>query len=40
MLRAFAEAQHNAVPDVRKTRVNADREGDAVVVGRRRAGTG
>ncbi len=40
MFRAFAEALQSAVPDVRKTRVNADREGEAVVVGNRRAGTG
>ena len=40
MLRALAEAEQSAVPVVRKQRVRADREGDVVVVGRRRAGTG
>lgn len=40
MLRVFAEAQHKAVPEVRKTSVNADREGETVVVEIRRAGTG
>lgn len=40
IFRAFAEAQHSAVPEVRKTRVNAESEGDAVVAGSKRAGTG
>lgn len=40
MFRAFAEAQQRAVPEVRKMRVRADREGDAVLDGRRSVGTG
>lgn len=36
----FAEAEHSAVPVVRKRRVKAEREGEVVVVGRRSAGTG
>lgn len=37
---AFADAEHNAVPPVRKTRVRADKDGETVVDGRRTAGTG
>ncbi len=40
MFKAFAEAQQSAVPEVRKMRVKADREGDAVDDGKRSAGTG
>ena len=40
MFRAFAEAQQRAVPEVRKMRVRADREGDAVLDGRSSVGTG
>ena len=40
IFRAFAEAQHSDVPAVRKTRVNAESDGEAVVAGSRRAGTG
>lgn len=40
IFKAFAEALQSAVPDVRKTRVKADKEGEAVVVANRRAGTG
>ena len=40
MFKAFAEAQQSAVPEVRKMRVKADSEGDAVVDGKRSAGTG
>jgi len=40
IFKAFAEALQSAVPDVRNTRVNADKEGEAVVVGNRSAGTG
>ena len=40
MFRAFAEAQQRAVPEVRKMRVRADRDGDAVLDGRRSVGTG
>ena len=40
MFRAFAEAQQSAVPDVRKTKVRAESDGDIVVEGSRRAGTG
>ena len=40
MLREFADAQQSAVPLVRNTRVNADKEGEIVVDGRRTVGTG
>ena len=40
MFRAFAEAQQRAVPEVRKMRVRADKEGDAVLDGRSSVGTG
>ena len=40
MLNELADAQHNAVPLVRKTIVRAESEGEIVVVGSRRAGTG
>ena len=40
MLRVFAEAAHKAVPEVRKTRVRAERDGEVVVVERRRDGVG
>lgn len=40
MLSAFAEAEHNAVPVVRSTRVIADRDDEVVADGRRRSGVG
>ena len=40
MLRALAEALQRAVPEVRNTRVKADRDGEVVFVGSSRAGTG
>lgn len=40
MLRVFADAEARAVPVVRKRRVRALREGEVVVSGERRAGTG
>ena len=40
MLRALADEQHSAVPVVRKRRVRVERDGAAVTVGARRAGTG
>ena len=40
MLRALAEAAHNAVPVVKKTRVRVDNDGEIVVGGSRSAGTG
>ena len=40
MLKALAEAEHNAVPDVRKNSVSVDSEGVAVAAGARRPGTG
>ncbi len=40
MFKALADAQVKAVPEVRKSRVRADREGAAVVAGSRRVGTG
>lgn len=40
MFKALAEAEHNAVPPVRKTRVRAEREGETVVEGSSTAGTG
>lgn len=40
MLKALAEAEHNAVPDVRKNSVSVDRDGVAVAAGARRPGTG
>ena len=40
MLSAFADAEHSAVPVVRSAKVIADSEGEVVVDGKRRAGTG
>ena len=40
MLSVFAEAAQSAVPEVRKTRVRAEREGEVVVVESRRDGVG
>lgn len=40
MLRVFAEADARAVPVVRKRRIRALREGEAVVSGERSAGMG
>lgn len=40
IFKAFAEALQSAVPDVRKIKVIADNEGEAVVVGKRSVGTG
>ena len=40
MLRAFAEAEHSAVPDVRKKRVRVERDGAAVAAGASSPGTG
>jgi hypothetical protein len=40
MLSAFAEAEHSAVPDVRKKSVRVEREGVAVAAGANSPGTG
>jgi hypothetical protein len=40
MLKALAEAEHSAVPEVRKKRVRVEREGVAVAAGARSPGTG
>ena len=40
MLKAFAEAEHSAVPDVRKNRVRVESEGVAVAAGASSPGTG
>lgn len=40
MFKELADAQVNAVPNVRKTSVNADSDGAAVVVGSSKVGTG
>jgi hypothetical protein len=40
MLKAFADAEHNAVPDVRKKSVRVERDGVAVAAGASRPGTG
>ena len=40
MFSALAEAEHSAVPEVRKTSVNVDSDGDAVAWGSNTAGTG
>lgn len=40
MFSAFAEAEHNAVPVVRSTKVMADRDDEVVADGRRRSGVG
>lgn len=40
MFKELADAAESAVPVVRKRSVSVERDGDAVVEGRRRAGTG
>jgi len=40
MLKAFADAEHSAVPDVRKNSVRVEREGVAVAAGASSPGTG
>lgn len=40
MFKAFADAVHKAVPDVRNKSVSVDREGVAVAAGASRPGTG
>lgn len=40
MLKALADAEHNAVPDVRKKSVRVEREGVAVAAGASSCGTG
>jgi hypothetical protein len=40
MLKAFADAEHSAVPDVRKRSVRVEREGVAVAAGASSCGTG
>lgn len=40
MLKAFADAEHSAVPDVRKSRVSVERDGVAVAAGASSPGTG
>jgi hypothetical protein len=40
MLKAFAEAEHSAVPDVRNKRVRVESDGVAVAAGASSCGTG
>ena len=40
MFKALAEAEHRAVPEVRKTSVNVDNDGEVVAWGSKTAGTG
>jgi hypothetical protein len=40
MLKAFADAEHSAVPDVRKNSVRVERDGVAVAAGASSPGTG
>jgi hypothetical protein len=40
MLKALADAEHSAVPDVRKSKVSVEREDVDVAAGARSSGTG